>query len=71
MDFDKGEYMRVEIEKLVHVTINEEERDILSRAYDLLQEIYDSFDEETKIGNKAYDASDLIDEILDEVLIKE
>ena len=63
--------MRVEIEKLVHVTINEEERDILSRAYDLLQEIYDSLDEETKIGNKSYDASDLIDEILDEVLIKE
>ena len=63
--------MRVEIEKIIHITINEDERDILSRAYNLLSEIYDSLDEEEEIGNKAYDASELIDQILDEALVKE
>ena len=63
--------MRVEIEKLIHITINEKERDILSRAYDLLNEIYNSLDEEEEIGNKAYNASELIDQILDEALVKE
>lgn len=63
--------MKVEVEKLIHISINKKEHDILCKANGLLQEIYESLDNDLEIGDKAYDASELIDAILNEVLIND
>lgn len=64
--------MRIRIEKILHISISPEENCVLETAHDILQGIYEEIDEEdSDIGCKAYDAAELINEILDQALAED
>lgn len=64
--------MRIKIEKILHISITPEENRALEKAQKILQKIYEEIDEEdSNIGCKAYDAAELINEILDQAIVGE